>query len=65
MFRTFTVTPGKSAPRMSSTTPLKLPVGLDCALIEGARANTTPAIKNSDKRPDAFLQFKIKLLSVM
>jgi hypothetical protein len=65
VFRTPTVTPGRSAPLASCTTPLKLPVGLDCALIEGARANATPKIKSSGKRPDAFLQFNIKLLSMM
>jgi hypothetical protein len=38
---------------------------LDCALIEGARASATPAIKSNDKRADAFLQVEIKLLLVV
>jgi hypothetical protein len=50
---------------MSCTTPLKLPVGLDCALLEGAKANAATAIKSSGQRSDAFLRVKIKLLSMM
>jgi hypothetical protein len=64
-FRTLTETPGKSAPFASCTTPLKLPVGRDCALVEAGSIKETATNSNNNNKPDGFLQLDIKALSTM